>query len=130
MADDRVNIFGEPLLMPPGFVHPEAGKYANRDEAFFLDKAVRIYVDIEEGGQPRRAAVWLDVLRFEDKVVEGTPVRVGIGRAQTGATGDLGASVTVGMELAFAPAEVFDWIEKSGTATSVGQGVYMPLAAA
>lgn len=108
MAESLVNEFGEQLVMPPSFKHPRCGMYKAESEEAFLHSAVRIYVLVDVGaGLPGQIPVWLDVVRFEDKVVDGTPVRLGLGRVQK----TMHAQVPGGLELSFHPEEVFDVIE-------------------
>jgi hypothetical protein len=113
---DQTNCFDEPLYLPTTFEHPNAGKFKDEPEAFFLDKAVHIYVDVELDGTPMLAPCWLDVLRFEDKVLEGRPQRVGVGRVQKGGSGD---------EMFFWPVEVFDVIQRMAKPEG---GVYCEIA--
>jgi hypothetical protein len=108
MSEKLTNEFEEPLVLPPTFRHPDAGKYKDHTEEFFLHCAVRIYVDVDIGsGLPGRIPVWLDVVRFEDQVVDGSPVRLGLGRVQKTVHKDLPG----GLELSFHPEEVFHVIE-------------------
>jgi hypothetical protein len=107
MSEILTNSFDEPLVLPSTFVHPDAGKYKSEPEEFFLHCAVRIYVDVDVGGLAGRIPVWLDVIRFEDQVMDGTPVRLGLGRVQK----TVHAAVPEGLELSFHPEEVFHVIE-------------------
>lgn len=125
MSDEIENPFGEPLFLPPGFQHPQWGKYKDQPESFFMGLAVRIMVDVEVQGAPMLVPVWLDVVRFEDQVVDGSPVRMGIGVVQTKVTAD--KVLSPGAEVPFDVNEVFDTIERFIPPEG---GVYAPLASA
>ena len=111
MSFDQNNDFGEPLYLPTTFEHPNVGKYKDEPESFFLDKAVHIYVDVEIEGTPFLAPCWLDVVRFEDRTINGKPERVGIGRVKEKQILTGGAPAG-GEEVVFWPLEVFDVIQR------------------
>ena len=76
---ENVNLFGEDIMLPPNFQHPNWGKYKTQPEGFFTGMAVRILADVEVGGATFLTAIWLDVVRFEDTVIDGSPCRMGVG---------------------------------------------------
>lgn len=127
MADQTTNAFGEPLFMPATYEHPAKGKYKVQEEAFFLDKLVRIYTDIEVGGQPFRAPVWLEVQRFDDVAEVGS--RMGLGRVHMPCAGDADVPLRSGLELYFHPDEVFDVADKPQT-FDLSKGHYQTVAVA
>ena len=126
MADQTTNVFGEPLFMGATYEHPSKGKYKAQDETFFMDKIVRIYTEVEVGGQPFRAPVWLDVVRFDEVPEVGQ--RMGLGRVNSAVlTAD--TPLRAGLELYFHAEEVFDVADKP-TVFDPTKGVYKTMAVA
>jgi hypothetical protein len=126
MADQTTNVFGEPLFMGATYEHPAKGKYKDQNETFFMDKIVRIYSDVEVGGQPFRAPLWLDVVRFDDVAEAGC--RLALGRVNSAVlTAD--TPIRAGLELYFHPEEVFDVADKP-TVFDPTKGVYKTVAVA
>jgi hypothetical protein len=90
------------ITFPPTFVHHDAGKYKDQPEAFFLDKAVRVLLDLPD---QTRVPAWLDVTCFRDDTTTGK--RWGWGKLRSTVLG-----YTNGVEYPFAPGEVFDTIQR------------------
>jgi hypothetical protein len=103
----RINDWGEQIYLPPTFEHPNVGKFKTMPEAWWENRTVRLYLDVLDGDQPARVACWLDFLRFEDQVVDGRPVRMGVGKLQRTIGSYLG-----GAEFPFGVEEIFDVVER------------------
>jgi len=94
--DDKAVVF------PSTYVHPNAGKYKDEPESFFLDKAVRVLVELGDGS---KIPAWLDVAGFYDDTEFN--IRLGRGTLRSTLRG-----YRSGAELAFHPSEVFDVIQR------------------
>jgi hypothetical protein len=110
MGNDRQeNAFGEPLFLPQSFTNPNAGRYKAMAEKWWSDRKVHLLIEVDVDRQPQKYAVWLHVLRFEDQILDGRPVRIGVGRLENPINCD--HPQAEGVEMFFDPEEVFDVTE-------------------
>ena len=70
------------IVFPAGYVHPDAGKYKNQPESFFVGATVRVLIESATGDL---VPAWIDVVDFYDDVAVGR--RLGRGRLQTTVVG-------------------------------------------
>lgn len=103
-APKLVNTFDDeaPVIFPPGYQHPDCGKYRSEPESFFLTRAVRILVDVAPAG---KVPAWIDVVEFFDDPESGR--RLGRGKLRSTVR-----DYNDGALLAFDVEEVFDSLER------------------
>ena len=70
------------IVFPPGYVHPDAGRYKDQPESFFAGATVRVLIESATGDL---VPAWIDVVDFYDDVELGR--RLGRGRLQTTVVG-------------------------------------------
>jgi len=99
------------IVFPPGYVHPDAGKYKNQPESFFVGATVRVLIESATGDL---VPAWIDVVDFYDDVHVGH--RLGRGRLQTTVPGWTPEAL-----VPFAVEEVFDVAHRFVPA---GDGIY------
>jgi hypothetical protein len=99
------------IVFPPGYVHPEAGRYKDQPESFFRGATVRILIESATGDQ---VPAWLDVVDFYDDVHVGR--RLGRGRLQTTVPGWTPEAL-----VPFGTEEVFDIVRRF---VPTGDGIY------
>ena len=107
MSNEReTNVFHEPLYLPASFTNPNAGRYKDQPEKWWTDRKVHLLIEVDVDRQPQKYAVWLHFLRFEDQILDGRPVRVGVGRLENHINCD--HPQAEGVEMFFSVEEVFD----------------------